>query len=390
MRISLRFDWESRIFEKVKIYSLETKDKKLVNQIFNDLHTKERLKYIIESTSFNYSVFVVWKTINDKKKDRVVINIRKLNAITLLDAYFLSLQFDIISTIKECQYLFVINCAFFFYQWRVHSKNRHKLIVVSHREQKTFQVAIMSYKNSSSYVQRQVNRLFRELFFVKAFIDDIIIFFKKMKKHDSHLNKIFEILIENEISINFKKAFIDYFSIQLLDKKVDFLNLFTNEEKLKTIVKLKFSRTLRQLETYLDLTKWMREYVINYFVVSQFLQNRKILLLKNSSMFDRVRQKFSFNTRLLNLTFAKKQAFEDIQQALSKRRKLIHVDIERQLYEDVNVSKEFDIDAMIYHVKNDEKNVSNKSSLNTTYSLRSKIQLILFLSRSLKSIEKNY
>jgi hypothetical protein len=37
MRVSLRSDWESRIFEKVKIYSLETKDKKFVNQIFDDL-----------------------------------------------------------------------------------------------------------------------------------------------------------------------------------------------------------------------------------------------------------------------------------------------------------------------------------------------------------------
>jgi hypothetical protein len=38
---------------------------------------------------------------------------------------------------------------------------------------------------------------------------------------------------------------------------------------------------------------------------------------------------------------------------------------------------------MIYHVKNDERNLS-------IYSTRSKIEFILFLSRQLKSIEKNY
>ncbi len=138
MRIFLRSDWEIRIFEKIKIYSLKIEDKKLMNQIFDDLQTKERLKYITTSTLFNYSVFVVWKLINDKKKERIIINIRDLNVITLLDAYFLSLQSDIISTIKKCNYLFVIDCASFFHQWRIHSKNRHKLIVVFHRDQKTF------------------------------------------------------------------------------------------------------------------------------------------------------------------------------------------------------------------------------------------------------------
>jgi hypothetical protein len=168
------------------------------------------------------------------------------------------------------------------------------------------------------------------------------------------------------------------------------LDLTIDEEKLKAIVKLKFSRTLKQLEHYLDLIEWMREYVFNYVTVSQSLQDRKILLLKNSLVFESVRRKFSFNTRLMNSTVAKKQAFEYIQHALSKRRRLIHVDIEKQLYDDVDVSKKFDIDVMIYHVKDDEENLSNKSSINTTYSSRSKMQFILFLNRFLKSIEKSY
>jgi hypothetical protein len=255
MRISLRSDWEIRIFEKIKVYSLRTENKKLVDQIFDDLHTKKRLKYTTESTSFSYSVFVVWKMINNQKKDRVVIDIRDLNAIILSDAYSLSLQSDVISAIKECKYLSIIDCVSFFYQWRIHSSDRHKLTVMSHRDQKIFQIAVMKYKNSSFYVQKQIDRLFRELFFAKTFIDDIIIFFETAKKHATHLRKIFETLIKNEIFVNFKKVFIEYFSVQLLKQKIDSLSLITDEEKLKAIAKLKFSRTLCQLKTYLELTK---------------------------------------------------------------------------------------------------------------------------------------
>jgi hypothetical protein len=136
----------------------------------------------------------------------------------------------------------------------MHLEDRHKLTVVSHRGQETFQVAVMGYKNSSSYVQRQVDRLFRELFFVKAFIDDIIIYSRTMNEHVNHLNQIFTILTNNEIFVNFKKAFLRYSSVQFLDQKVNSLDLTIDEEKLKAIFKLKFPRTLRQLETYLEMT----------------------------------------------------------------------------------------------------------------------------------------
>ena len=36
MRISFKFDWEKRVFEKTKIYSLKTHDKTLINKIFDE------------------------------------------------------------------------------------------------------------------------------------------------------------------------------------------------------------------------------------------------------------------------------------------------------------------------------------------------------------------
>ncbi len=150
---------------------------------------------------------------------------------------------------------------------------------------------------------------------------------------------------------------------------------------MKAIVKFKISRILKQLEHYLELIKWMRKYIFNYAKISQSLRNRKTLFLNSSSIVEFVRRKFFLNIRLLNLIFATKQAFEHISNALSKRRRLIHVEVKRQLYDDVDVNKKFDIDVIIYHVKNDEENLF-------IYLSRSKIELILFLSRQLKLVER--
>ena len=59
-------------------------------------------------------------------------------------------------------------------------------------------------------------------------------------------------LINNNISIKSKKAFIDYFTIHLLKQKIDLLSLITVEKKLKIIFRLTFFKTLQLLKIYLN------------------------------------------------------------------------------------------------------------------------------------------
>ena len=102
MKISLKFDWKNKISDKARVYSLSRKNKKLVNQTFNKLHKIDKLDWTIDFIFFNYSIFCVWKMINEKSKKRVVVDVRDLNVITQSNVYSLSLQFSIISIVLKC------------------------------------------------------------------------------------------------------------------------------------------------------------------------------------------------------------------------------------------------------------------------------------------------
>ena len=155
MKISLKSDWETKIFEKVKVYSLKQKDRDLIDKTFDEFHKTGKFFWTIEFISFNYFLFCVWKiNVNNERKDRVVVDIRDLNVIIQSNAYSLSLQSNIIQLITECSYIIMIDAISFFYQWRVHFNDKHKLTVVSHRDQESFNVVVMNYKNFSAYVQR--------------------------------------------------------------------------------------------------------------------------------------------------------------------------------------------------------------------------------------------
>ena len=201
-----------------------------------------------------------------------MINVKRLNLFTMSDVYFLFLQSDIIIAVQNCIYIFVIDCADFFYQWRVHFFDRHKLTIISHQKQKFFNVIVIRYRNSSVYVQRQIDRFLcfcRS--FAKAYVNNVIIFFKIQKNHFTHLKKMFRIFQKFNISIKLFKTFFVYFSVRFLNQKMNSLNLTTNKNKFRVINKLKFSIIFRKLKNYFELTDWFKKYVKNYAKMTKLL-----------------------------------------------------------------------------------------------------------------------
>ena len=256
MKIPLCTNWELRLPAKAaRIYPLGLEDCKVVDEKFNELHETGRLSWTTTATPFSYPVFVVWTTSPDgTHKGRPVVDIRGLNRIVQLDVYPIPLQSDIIAAVQGCPYITVVDCASFFYQWRVDPRDTYKLTVVSHRGQESFNVAVIGYKNSPSYVQRQIDRLLRPFPFAKAYIDDVVIASQTLEEHITHLTTIFAMFEQVRISIKPTKAFIGYSSVWLLGQHVDSLGLATPEEKLEAIARIKFPKTFKDLETYLGLT----------------------------------------------------------------------------------------------------------------------------------------
>ena len=209
-----------------------------------------------KGTPFSYLVFVVWKvSANGERKGRVVIDIYSLNWIILSNIYLIPLQLDIIAIVQGCLYIIVVDYVLFFYQWCVYLDDWYKLIVVSHWGQELFNIVVIGFKNSPSYVQQQIDKLLCPFLFAQAYIDNVVIRSKTLDKHIQHLCAIFGMFIKVSISIKPSKAFLGYLSIQLLGQHVDSLGLATIEEKLEAISQLQFPRTLKDLETYLGLTR---------------------------------------------------------------------------------------------------------------------------------------
>ena len=182
------------------------------------------------------------------------------------------------------------------------------MTVVIHKNQKSFNVVVIKYKNNFVYVQQQIDCLLRKYKrFVKTYVNDIVIFFKTIEKHTIHLRVVFKMFQINNIFIKLIKTFFDYFSIAFFEQKINFFDLSTNIDKLKIIAKIQFSKIFRFLKIYFEFIEYFREYVFFYVDVIKSFQIKKIELFKSIFIVDNARKFYANRIRLNNSIFLKKK-----------------------------------------------------------------------------------
>ena len=200
-------------------------------------------------------------------------------------------------------------------------------------------------------------------------------------EHLAHLETIFNTFNEMRISIKGIKSFIGYLSATLLGQRVDAFRLSTAEEKIAALKDLAFPKTLGDLEVYLSLTGWLRQYVPYYCQIVEPLQHRKTALLRLSSAAGGPKRKVYTSKTIITPTQTELEAFEQLQSKFTKPTFLTFFDRKRQLYMDIDSSKRYEVDIMIYHVKGDP--------IQSDFP-RNDIQPILFLLKMLNSAEQSY
>ena len=112
----------------------------------------------------------------------------------------------------------------------------------------------MNFRNSSIYVQRKIDQLLQEYrVFARVYMNDVVIFNKILKKHVQHLTIIFSLFIKLRINLKLFKTYLSFFFVILFEQYIIVMSLITIFEKLKIILKFRFSITLKNLKHYLDL-----------------------------------------------------------------------------------------------------------------------------------------
>jgi hypothetical protein len=153
------------------------------------------------------------------------------------------------------------------------------------------------------------------------------------------LHSVFSILVKYNIAIKGKKCFIGYLSATVLGKKVDSFRMSITKEKLEAITKLAFPKTAKELETYLGIAGWLRDKVPFYIYISKPLQDRKTKLFKRAPTKGNPRKTFAAREAFAYPIGIERVVFVALQKALTTDTILVHANLERALFCNLDASK---------------------------------------------------
>lgn len=153
------------------------------------------------------------------------------------------------------------------------------------------------------------------------------------------------------------KLFLNYPDVGLLRQRVNSLRLTISDKKLKAIYFLTYPNMLRALEYYLGFTGYLQGYIHIYAQLAAPFQELKRLLLRHTPVASQQRRAYTSKTKLGPLTIQELASFQSIQEALSQLWILVHHDLEKVLWIDLDPSKEFGFGAIVFHT------ASNKALL---------------------------
>ncbi|RYC55019.1 hypothetical protein CHU98_g11190 [Xylaria longipes] len=397
----LKPGWEKEIPKKCRAYPVNAEDQHIIRDTIAGLETKSRVFRTRQPVPLSFPVSVIWRRVPDPKdpgkvirKGRMVVDVRTFNKMNLPDAYPMKSQDDMLRKMANKEFLTLFDAISFYYQWLTHPSTRWALTITTLEGQYTFNCLVMGYKNSNAYVQRQMDTMLQPVKSADCYCDDICVASKEFQEHYRDLYEVLSILRARNISIGPSKTFVGFPDVVVLGRLVDSFGLSTTKERLDALAKLTFPTTLKDLETFLGLTGYMRSNVPRYAEIAEPLERRKTAMLRanprKKSGSKAQRKRWAFGVPIDTPTEAERLAFEDLRRALTQHTLLHFFSPEHKLCIDFDVSCK-GIGVSVYHIAEESlAKITSPDGTLTTFPPRTAIQPIAFLSRLLAHAEKRY
>jgi hypothetical protein len=267
----------------VKPYRLPFKHKEIINE-----QTEQMLKDGVISASdspWNSPLLVVPKKSDPlSPKFRVCVDFRKLNEITIGNAYPLPNIAEILDQLGKSHYFTTLDLTSGFHQVEMDEKDKNKTAFSTNTGHYVYNRMPFGLKGAPATFQRLMNTVLSGLNGMKCFIylDDIVIYANNLNEHNDRLIEVFQRFRQHNLKLQPSKC-------QFLRKECLYLGHIITENgikpdpsKIQCVTNFPQPKNPKDIKSFLGLVGYYRKFIKNFAKIAKPLTE----LLKKDSVFN--------------------------------------------------------------------------------------------------------
>ena len=209
-----------------------------------------------------------------KKKDgtlRLVVDYRKLNAITVKNRYPLPLTQELIDQLSEAKVFTKLDLRWGYNNIRIRDGDQWK--AAFRTSEGHFEPVVMNFglTNAPATFQHMMNDIFQDLrgMYVIVYLDDILIFSKDRQSHVEHVREVLRRLQENDLFCKPEKCEFFQSSVEYLGMIIGQGTVAMDPAKVEAVMSWPQPEKLRDVQAFVGFANFYRRFVAGFSKLAQ-------------------------------------------------------------------------------------------------------------------------
>jgi len=249
----------------VKLYRYPHSQKCELEKQVKELLDKSKIQ---PSTSlFSSSVLLV------RKKDeswRCCVDYRALNVVTIRDRFPMPTVDELLDELGGATWFSKLDLRQGFHQILMHPEDIAKTAFRTHHGHYEYQVMSFSLCNAPSMFQATINTLLGPFLrcFVVVFFNDILVYSSSLPQHVSHLQQLFQCLLDSQFYLKISKCLFAKRQLEYLGHIIFAVGVQSDPSKIQAVLTWSPPANVKALRSFFGLTGFYQNFVKGYAIIA--------------------------------------------------------------------------------------------------------------------------